>query len=263
MATRTAPGGARAGEGPQPDWPRPNAPGGLPRVPAAAGAVAERAFVALSALRRARVFHPDGVAFEATFQPLPGAAAEGPGAPLLATAEPRAALVRASRGVGLPRALPDVLGLAIRVPDAGGPGADQDLLLVTSGGPPLARHLPLPSPSFFSLPYSSLLAVRAGGRVRIAGALPEPPAGGDRDGIDGLVRAAGLGQASFRIGLAPLLGSLCPVARLTLGARLPERAERALRFDPWSAGGGIVPVGPLMGVRLPAYRGSRRGWPEG
>jgi hypothetical protein len=45
-------------------------------------------------------------------------------------------LVRFSRGAGLPDALPDVLGIAIRIPDADGAGHPQDLMLSTGGGSP-------------------------------------------------------------------------------------------------------------------------------
>jgi hypothetical protein len=265
-----APTGAPLKPAPQGPTANPGAPHGgasggpEPRLPAPVGGVAEAAFQALSGLRRSRVFHPDGLVFEATFEPLASAPAEVPGVPLLAAAEPRPAVVRASRGVGLPAGVPDVLGLAIRIPDAGGPGEDQDLLMVTSGDAPLTHHLLLPARSFFALPYSSLLPFRAGERTRLAGARPDAP--GDEhyhDGLDGLERAAADGVASFRIGLAPLLGRLRPVARLTLGARVADGQARALRFDPWVAGGGLVPSGPLMGLRSPAYRGSRAGWPEG
>jgi hypothetical protein len=50
-----------------------------------------------------------------------------------------------------------------------------------------------------------------------------------------------------------------PVGRLTLGRRLDDSVARALRFDPWNSGGGIIPAGTVNRLRAAAYRGSRRG----
>ena len=50
------------------------------------------------------------------------------------------AVVRLSRGAGPPAPLPDLLGLAIRLPSAG--SAPVDLLLTTTGRGPLGRLLP-------------------------------------------------------------------------------------------------------------------------
>ena len=55
------------------------------------------------------------------------------------------AVVRFSRSVGLPRPLPDLLGMSIRVPDAYGDARHQDLLLVTSADLPIVHHVFLPA----------------------------------------------------------------------------------------------------------------------
>src|SRR4029450_7999147 len=54
------------------------------------------------------------------------------GVPLFQAGATHQALLRFSRGAGLPEPLPDALGVAIKLPDAHGPGVDQDLLLTSS-----------------------------------------------------------------------------------------------------------------------------------
>ena len=105
----------------------------------------------------------------------PGA---GTGVPWLDEAGRDQVAVRLSRAVGLPRALPDIHGLAMRVPL----GADRhaDLLFATTGTGPWTRFLLLPGwklhrPMTTLLPYRTpagpvLLAVRAvaEGRYEVA-----------------------------------------------------------------------------------------------
>src|SRR3954447_3771270 len=98
-------------------------------VDATFGVVSAVAFAGLSAVRRARVFHPDGAAFSATLD-VRGNRAERWGVRLLDEEARHRSLVRLSRGIGVPEPLPDILGLAVRVLDAHGPDQHQDLLLV-------------------------------------------------------------------------------------------------------------------------------------
>ena len=148
-------------------------------------------------------------------------------------------IARLSRGVGLPKPLPDVLGLAVRVLDAHGPRRHQDLLLVTSLDVPVLHHLFLPGPlGPYGQSYSSLLPYRIGDRLRLIGALPRRP--------------------DFDLTLAPLNGRWgTPWGRLRLEERLSAEASFALRYNVWNTGGGIRPTGPFQGIRDPAYRGSQ------
>jgi hypothetical protein len=191
---------------------------------------------ALSRVRGARIFHPDGVAHAATLV-VPGGARTG--ASLFDQAAEHRATVRLSRGVGLPRPLPDTLGLAVRVEDAYGERRHQDFLMNTSLDAPVLHHLILPA----LLPaqsYSSVLAYRIGGSLRLVGAIPR-------------------GQGAFDLAIAPLTGRLTPVARLILGERLPGEIAERIRFNPWHTGGGVAPAGPLQRLRGQAYPGSQRG----
>lgn len=193
-------------------------------------------WAALSRLRGARIFHPDGVAHAATLA-VPGWA--GTGTPLFDQPGEHRCTVRLSRGVGLPRPLPDTLGLAIRVEDAHGPRRHQDFLMNTSIDAPLLHHLILPGVAP-GQSYSSVLVYRVGRRLRLVGAVPR-------------------GRGAFDLALAPLDGRWTPVARLTLGERLPDEIAERIRFNPWHTGGGIRPFGPLQRLRRQAYPGSQRG----
>jgi hypothetical protein len=152
------------------------------------------------------------------------------------------ALVRLSRGLGLRPPLPDVFGLALRLPDVYGPGRHQDFLLASSGEGAVGRRLLRPTFGAWTGMYSSLLPYEVGGRRLLVGARPATQSG---DVFDVLV--------------APPRGPWRLTARLTLGSRLEDAVARELRFDPWNSGGGLVPAGVLNRVRGAAYRGSRRG----
>jgi len=76
-------------------------------------------------VRGGKAVHPHGVTYSARL--VTDWAARAPAASaLLSTPEDRFAIVRFSRSVGLPRPLPDLLGMSIRVPDAYGEGLHQD-----------------------------------------------------------------------------------------------------------------------------------------
>src|SRR4051812_37583230 len=84
---------------------------------------------AIAAVRRGKAVHPDGVVYGATLD-VAGAPAAPSAAALLSQPGEHRAVVRFSRSVGVPRPIPDLLGMSIRVPDAYGPGRHQDLMLV-------------------------------------------------------------------------------------------------------------------------------------
>lgn len=212
-------------------------------------ALIDGTFRTLSRLRAKRIAHPHGVGFEATFT----GGAMATGAEIFDAAGPRPALVRLSRALGLPEALPDPCGLAIRLPDAYGPGAHQDLLLVTSARPPAARHLLLPSRGFGSRPYSSLLPYRAGGVLGLVGA----SARGGPVTLDEL--RGGAAAPSFTLAFATPGGSWRAVGRLELGDRIAPARTEGLCFDPSNTGGGLELAGLINRLRRPAYRGSQEG----
>ena len=220
--------------------------------PAPVGAAAaERVFEWLSARRGSRIFHPQGIAYRGVVRVDGGV----DGVPLLAAGSAHDAIVRFSRGLGLPRGWPEFLGLALRVGDA------QDLLLASSSPSPLVRMVPLPARSFFGTVLTSLLPVGAGDRLLFAGALVHGAPTGDDDQLAELANSPG--PVTATLALAELGGRWRPFGTLEVGERLPDAESRALRFDPWRCDGGLVPHGWINALRAPAYRGSRRGRPSG
>lgn len=205
----------------------------------AVDACVSTALAGASAVRRARVFHPDGDAYAATLLVTPR---EPHGAPLLDQEGEYAAVARVSRGAGLPRPLPDVAGLALRILDAHGPGASQDLLVNSAGRLPLARHVLLPRLGPVGRTYSSVLPYRVGGRTLLFGATP-------------------LGRDAFTLLTASPLGPWTPWGVLTLGRRLPDAEADSLAFAVDNTGGGIAPEGVLQDLRRSAYRRSQAARP--
>ena len=194
---------------------------------------------ALAGLRRAKAVHPHGVVHAARLR-VPGAPAAPRGASLLSEPGEYDALVRFSRSIGLPRALPDLLGLSLRVVDAYGPDAHQDFLMVTSVDAPVLHHIFVPAYDVRARPYSSSLPYRAGEDRIIVGALPRP-------------------SGAFDLAVAPVGGRFAAVGEIRLGAQLPDEAD-ALPFNPFNTGGGLEPVGVLNRLRRKAYPMSQRAW---
>jgi hypothetical protein len=221
---------------------------------AAAAPVVAAGFYALSALRRRRSLHPAGVGFRGRL--LVGN--DAPDRPELALLRPGAtyrALLRFSRGAGLPEPLPD----------AHGPGADQDLLLTRSTSRPLLRRLLFPARSFVRGAFSTVLPYDLDGK-RVVVLLVPAPAGYGRSpgGVDGAgalaeLRAAAAAGLGFELWTAGTFGSSQRLATLTVDEALPADQTEALRFNPWTTGPGIRPSGWLNLLRDAAYRASQRG----
>ena len=245
--------------------PQPAAAPPRPSVPAPLATATGAFWAALSRLRGGRrSLHPIGIGFDARLV-VDGRGAKT-GVPLFDSAGSHRALVRFSRGAGLPEPLPDVLGLSFRLLDVHGPGRHQDFLLATSLDLPVLRHLLLPGVGFFRQPFSSVLLYAVGGRTAVVGAhhAGRPPAD-TRGALPALEAAAARGDLRYRLTLAAPAGRPQAVGELRVGERLPAAVSDTLAFNPWNTGGGIRPRGPFMGWRRAAYRGSQlgRGLPPG
>jgi len=204
-----------------------------------AGAAAAVLFGALSAVRRRRIFHPVGTAYDATLEVHGGSR----GAVLLDEPAVRPCIVRLSRGGGLREPLPDVLGIALRVPDAYGPGAHQDLLLATAGTGPVLRSVLGFRRSTDAGHYSSVLPYRIGDSYAYVGARPLSP-------------------SRFSLEVAAPLGDWTEVGLIQLGRSWDQTASDALRFNPFCTGGGIEPVGVVQTLRRRAYAASQAARPQ-
>jgi hypothetical protein len=215
---------------------------------------------AVAGLRRGKAVHPHGVVYGARLV-VEGVPAAPRAATLLAESGEHAAIVRFSRSVGVPRPIPDLLGISIRVPNAYGETRHQDLMLVSSADAPIVHHVFLPATDVQQRPYTSSLPYRAGGERFLIGVLPDrssPRPDGDTE-LDRLDAAARTGRLRFDLAVAPLLGRFQPVAKLWIGERLAPELD-ALRFNPWNTGGGLEPAGTLNGARDRAYKISQAAW---
>jgi hypothetical protein len=226
----------------------------------AAGLSIGAVLAALAGIRRGKSFHPDGVVYEARLEIL-GAPVAPQGAELLSQPGDHRAVARFSRAVGVPRPIPDLLGLSIRLPDVYGAGRHQDFLLVTSADYPLLHHIFLPAIDTQQRPYTSSLPYRAGSELFLVGALPDPesPRPPGRDEFERLEAAAATGRLSFQLAVASVNGRFRPVGRLRVGRRLGPELD-PLRFNPWNSGGGMTPAGWLNGARDRAYKLSQATW---
>lgn len=221
------------------------------------GVASAVAFGALSGLRRARFFHPVGDAFEATLD-VRGTRDDRWGVRLLDEEARHRCVVRFSRGAGAPAPLPDVLGLALRVLDAHGPGEHQDLLLVTSAAAPVLRNALVPVRHFSDGHYSSVLPYRVDGSPLLFGARPllSPGTPPPRD-FQQLADVLAAGRLRFDLEVAPTTGAWSPVGVLEVGRRLGELEAESLRFNPFTTGGGIEPSGLLQTLRRRTYAASQ------
>lgn len=210
-------------------------------------AVTATTFRVLSSLRGARVFHPEGVAFDARWDAID---------PVLPPASPlgesgHRAVVRLSRAVGLPTPLPDLLGVAVKVLDVHGEGRDQDLLLVSVGPGPVGQRVLTPARDFTHTTFSSLLPYAVGRR--------RTPIVADVHGPGPSTFGELRDAAACALEVQLFLGSGGHFGRVALGRRLDDRIARALRFDPWHTGDELRPTGVLNRLRRPAYEASQRG----
>ena len=234
---------------------------------AAAGPVVAAGFYALAALRNRRSLHPTGIGYQGWLE----VSNERPartGVPLFQAGATHPAVLRFSRGAGLPGPLPDALGVAIKLPDVYGPGVDQDLLLTSSTDRPLLRRLLFPARSFVHGAFSSALPYDLNGERVVLLLVPLPTSvggsagGGGHRPVSGALaelRAATAHRLRLELRTASSFGRSQPLATVTVGPPLPAEQTEALRFNPWTTGPGIRPSGWLNLLRDGAYRASQRG----
>jgi hypothetical protein len=209
-------------------------------------------FRAASWLRGARVFHPRGLAATAVWDP-----PEMPTVPgSILGVEHRGAIIRLSHAVGFRASRPDVIGLAVRLPDAYGPGRHQDLLLASSGTGRIGRHLLRPARDLATTTFSTLLPYAIAGHGRhpivahaVAGSAPATYAT--------VIGRGPVEIPAFTLRIGTVDGPVLATIHAT-GAIAHESAE-PLAFDPWNTGPELRPVGWPNRLRRPTYAASWRG----
>ena len=220
-------------------------------VARAAGRLVGLPIAGVARLRRGKPMHPRGAVFSAVLARR-GATGSPWGVPWLDTADTGEAVVRLSRGAGLPARLPDLLGLAVRLPSDAGPPVD--LLLSSTGRGPVGRLLPALRRDSAAV-YSSIMGYRSDrGTLRIA-ALPEDDAVSSEPGS--LARKVNQVGLSFTLAAATVPGRWVPFGRLVLG-ELAQPLDPGIRFDAvLHAPPGLVADGPMARFRAPAYARAR------
>ncbi|MGK5638429.1 phosphodiesterase [Streptomyces sp. URMC 126] len=223
---------------------------------------AHAAFRAAARLRGAPALHPDGVLADGRLDVVGGDGRRPWDVEWLDRPARYPVTARWSRAMGLPRALPDAYGLAVRVHDAGGAGRPLDLLFTTSGSGRRARHLPLVRRTALTGPYSSLLAHRVGGRLRVLTAVPRPLPGHRRLPGDprAVSRALADGTLVFHLRAAGRGENWRTFAVLTLENPRDAAPGTTLGYDIYAHHlPGLEPGPRFAAVRRAAYAGSRRG----
>ncbi|TDB94810.1 DUF1990 family protein [Actinomadura sp. 7K534] len=211
-----------------------------------------RTFVLATRLRGDRPLHPEGLVFDATLN-LNGTSRYW-GVPFLDDTAEVQGLARLSRAVGLPVALPDILGLALRWPQADtGDGSTAELLLATTGHSVLGRRLLRPMSRWSPAFYGSLLAYRVGDRRVLLGAVgrrePAVPAR-----LDALAHAADERALQFDLVVATEFGRWERFGELRLTGPARGDDEHPMRFNPARHPiHQMPPAGLLQQVRGPTY----------
>jgi hypothetical protein len=144
-------------------------------------------------------------------------------------------VVRESRAIGLPRALPDIHGLAIRVPDPD--GGHGDLLFSTTGLGRLSRYLLTFSRTTYGRPMTTLLPYDT-----VAGPI--------------VLAAKASGDSRLELAYAVGDGDWHHFADLLLSTR--ESDDPDLTFDPVeNTMPGLEQYAAVRKLREPAYRNAR------
>jgi hypothetical protein len=201
-----------------------------------------------AAMRRRRLFHPVGVLAEGTLERL---AAPGEGLPI----DSGDVIGRVSKGGGLPGALPDVAGVAWRMPQPG-EATPWDVLLASTVR---ARFLLAPVSRWSGATFSSLMPMGYQGGVwwvRARLSTDIAVRGLSLDLIRDRISSTGV---EFDIEQAAGTGDFLPLAQLTLHTLAPNLGDVA--FDPTVHSHPGVQLLPewLTSFRRAAYRRSREG----
>ncbi len=221
---------------------------GLERAAASATMASAGLFAALSRIRGKRFFHPEGIICEGTLTFLETDLA-------LPFSGMTSVLARLSRGAGLPGRLPDVFGLAVKLPQF-----DHDFLLATSGNAPLTRHLLLPAAGVFKLPYSSVLPYELGDQLVVFGARADDAL---RQGEASAISEIRAVIASKRLRFDLTVAGVGSSKSKTFGSLVLDQIhDEEIEFNPWNCRPPLRPAGPLNRLRLETYRASQADRPD-
>jgi hypothetical protein len=205
-----------------------------------------------AAIRQRRLFHPAGVVAEGV---LVRVAPSDQGLPMKSCD----VIGRVSKGIGLPGTLPDIAGLAWRIPpppDLRSCGPWDVLLASTFAN---SRLILAPVTSWTGATFSSLMPMRYRGGVWWVRARLVSDIGASGLSLGTISDAIRSGGIDFDLEQAQGTGEFLPLARLTLRFVDPSRDDIA--FDPVLHSDSEVRLIPrwLSNFRRAAYRRSREG----
>jgi hypothetical protein len=219
-----------------------------------AGRGFQQVFRALKTVRPARPIHPHGVGLTGSLERLPMMAPDS-GIAWLGTPGTDQVQARLSRAIGLPPALPDVLGLALRVSTGSG---YFDLLLASTGLSRPGRFVLIPHRDLASGALTTLMPYRGSrGPVQLA-ARTQGPVSGLPSAPDAFRRALAGRTWTLALYYGPQWGKWKRFGTLSLDLD-PLQPDPGIRFDPVQH--------PLPGagtyewtrrLREPAYAQARR-----
>lgn len=205
--------------------------------------------------RHRRVFHPDGVLAEGSIERV---APAHTGLPV-----PSGRVVaRVSKAAGTPGALPDAIGLALRIVPQADPNTDWDILLASAGSGVLTRAIGLrPVTSWTGRTMTSLVPFRYRDinwwlRARIATKID-----GVGVSLDAIRDQLDRGQIDVEVDQARGASDFCPLARATLTNVFTPQSGDDVSFDPVRHTAPGVELYPrwLADLRARAYDRSREG----
>ena len=206
-----------------------------------------------AAVRHRRVFHPLGVLASGHIE---RTATARRGLPI----ESGEVLGRVSKAIGVPGDLPDLIGLAWRMPTHANSATPWDVLMVSTGDGLLARFGLQPTRSWTGTTLSTLMPLRHqdGWWWLKAQLLTKVPDGLSLEALGAEIEDSGI---VFDIQQAHGTGSFEPLATLTLSATIPTDEDHDVSFDPTRNTIPGVELGPqwLTALRERAYLRSREG----
>jgi hypothetical protein len=202
-----------------------------------------------AAVRHARLFHPVGVLAKGTLERL---APSGEGLPM----ESGDIDGRISKGVGLRGGLPDIAGLAWRMPPQPFTATSWDVLLASTA---YSRFLLATTMSWSDATFSSLMPFKFDGGVWWLRARMATDIHGPGLSVDAITDQIAGGGIEFDIEQARGTGGFSPLARLSFTEQNASAGD--ISFDPvlHSAPGVELLPGWLTSFRRAAYRRSREG----
>jgi hypothetical protein len=211
-------------------------------------------FRGLARLRRARAFHPRGLM-------LAGELTTDKESRLPLNAGVRPVIARISKGAGTPGGVPDIVGLAVRIPTENGLSQSWDLALSSSGSGALSRMVPIPARRWGSARYGSIVPYRYGGRQMWLLTVPEDNEPSEPVSLERLERWVNDRSLRFIVYTELWGDGWREAARLMLHTVLASAEADRVAFDPMTNQPPELRMSPrwLSRMRERAYQGSRAG----